>query len=64
MKEYWGYHLILDCSGCVKDRVKSRENLEAFVKTLVKRIDMTLESLPSNILQRMTLQQLAILLFN
>ncbi len=40
MKEYWGYHLILDCSECDTNRVKNRENLEKFVKALVKRIDM------------------------
>ena len=40
MKDYWGYHLILDCSECDTDSIKNRENLEQFVKTLVKRIDM------------------------
>ncbi len=37
---YWGYHLILDCQGCNKEEIASRENLTAFVKTLVVEIDM------------------------
>ncbi len=38
--EYWGYHLILDCKGCSKESVTSKENLAVFVKTLVTAIDM------------------------
>jgi S-adenosylmethionine/arginine decarboxylase-like enzyme len=38
--DYWGYHLILDCQGCNRNEVSNRENLAAFVKTLVKEIDM------------------------
>ncbi len=37
---YWGYHLILDCQGCDRNAITNRENLAAFVKTLVKEIDM------------------------
>ena len=37
---YWGYHLILDCQGCNRDKIADRENLRAFVKTLVDEIDM------------------------
>lgn len=37
---YWGYHLILDCQGCDKVKIASRDNLAAFVKTLVAEIDM------------------------
>lgn len=37
--KYFGYHLMLDCSGC-NDGIKSRANIEAFVKTLINRIDM------------------------
>lgn len=40
MGEYWGYHLILDCSNCNVEKVKSRENIETFTKALVKEIDM------------------------
>jgi S-adenosylmethionine decarboxylase len=37
---YWGYHLILDCQACNRDEISSRENLAAFVRALVKEIDM------------------------
>ncbi len=37
---YWGYHLILDCQGCVRSEIASRDNLKAFIKTLVEEIDM------------------------
>ncbi|NGX56646.1 MAG: S-adenosylmethionine decarboxylase proenzyme [Candidatus Anoxychlamydiales bacterium] len=40
MVDYWGYHLILDCSSCDKDKVASKDNIYKFVKTLVKEIDM------------------------
>lgn len=40
MSSYWGYHLILDCKACNKDKIKSGENITAFVKHLVKAIDM------------------------
>lgn len=36
--EYWGYHLILDISGC--KRVKDQEHIANFARELVKRIDM------------------------
>ena len=37
---YWGYHLILDCKTCNIESITSKENIEAFVKTLVEKIDM------------------------
>ncbi len=37
---YWGYHLILDCQACNRKEISSPENLAAFVKTLVREIDM------------------------
>ena len=37
---YWGYHLMLDCSGCNRDLMTDRNNVYNFVVTLVKRIDM------------------------
>ena len=40
MAEYWGYHLVLDCSGCDTKKVTSRDNIYDFIKTLVKEIDM------------------------
>ena len=39
MATYWGYHLMLDCSGC-NDNIKDREQIYRFVKELVARIDM------------------------
>ena len=38
--EYWGYHLILDCSNCDKAAITSEKELRAFIKTLVDTIDM------------------------
>ncbi len=35
---YWGYHLMLDCSGCIN--IDSKENIYNFIKDLVPRIDM------------------------
>ena len=37
---FWGYHLMLDCSGCERAKISSRENIYDFIKDLVKRIDM------------------------
>ncbi len=39
MAEYWGYHLMLDIAGC-NDNIKDRNQIYAFTKELVKRIDM------------------------
>jgi S-adenosylmethionine/arginine decarboxylase-like enzyme len=38
MSMYWGYHLMLDCSGC--EGITDADNIRAFVKKLVKKIDM------------------------
>lgn len=37
---YWGYHLMLDCANCNHGRITSKENIIAFAKELVKKIDM------------------------
>jgi S-adenosylmethionine/arginine decarboxylase-like enzyme len=37
---YWGYHLLLDCGKCDRTKVSSKENIAAFVKDLIERIDM------------------------
>ena len=42
---YWGYHLMLDISGC-NDSIKSRDSIYNFNKDLVKRIDMTAHGEP------------------
>lgn len=39
MSSYWGYHLMLDCSGC-NDNVSQREVIYTFIKDLVEQIDM------------------------
>jgi S-adenosylmethionine decarboxylase len=36
---HWGYHLMLDCSGC-NTGIASKDTIYNFVKDLVKRIDM------------------------
>lgn len=36
----WGYHLILDCAGCLPYTIRNKENIIMFAKTLVKKIDM------------------------
>ena len=37
---YWGYHLLLDCSGCDIVQISNKDNIYKFVKDLVDRIDM------------------------
>ena len=36
----WGYHLILDCYEADKTKITDAQNIAAFAKTLVKRIQM------------------------
>jgi S-adenosylmethionine decarboxylase len=43
---YWGYHLMLDCSGCDIESIASRDNIYNFVKDLIQRIDMTAHGEP------------------
>jgi S-adenosylmethionine/arginine decarboxylase-like enzyme len=40
MSSYWGYHLILDCKSCNKAKIQDGKQIAAFVKHLVKAIDM------------------------
>ena len=37
---FWGYHLMLDCSGCHVPSMQSRDNVYNFLKHLVRVIDM------------------------
>ena len=46
MSSHWGYHLMLDCSGCDIESISSRDNIYRFVKDLVSRIDMTAHGEP------------------
>ena len=41
---HWGYHLMLDCSGC--ENIDNRDNIYHFVKDLVKEIDMVAHGEP------------------
>ena len=45
MSSYWGYHLMLDCSGC-NDNVSQREVIYTFIKDLVEQIDMVAQGDP------------------
>lgn len=38
--EYWGYHLILDVSGCNAELMSNRQNVYNWIKKLVKDIQM------------------------
>jgi S-adenosylmethionine/arginine decarboxylase-like enzyme len=38
--DYWGYHLILDCKSCDKEKFQDPEYIKTFIKTLVEEIDM------------------------
>jgi S-adenosylmethionine/arginine decarboxylase-like enzyme len=40
MADYWGYHLIIDASGCDHEAITNAENITAFAKQLVVDIDM------------------------
>lgn len=40
MTNYWGYHLILDCSGCSHEAITSHDTIYNFTKQLVNDIDM------------------------
>jgi S-adenosylmethionine/arginine decarboxylase-like enzyme len=37
---YWGYHLMLDCAGADHEAITSGDNIAAFARALVERIDM------------------------
>lgn len=38
-KKHWGFHLMLDISGC-NDGIENKDDLKKFIKKLVKAIDM------------------------
>ena len=40
MTQAWGYHYTLDIGGCDPDLIRSKNNVEAFAKVLVDKIDM------------------------
>lgn len=49
-KSIWGYHLILDVAKCNPARIRCNNNITAFSKDLVKRIDMIAYGEPQVIL--------------
>jgi S-adenosylmethionine/arginine decarboxylase-like enzyme len=38
--DYWGYHLILDCGGCDSAMMSDYDNVDTWIRRLVKDIDM------------------------
>ena len=38
--EYWGYHLIIDCGGCDAKLMADYDNVDTWIRNLVKDIDM------------------------
>jgi S-adenosylmethionine/arginine decarboxylase-like enzyme len=38
--QYWGYHMIIDCGGCDPALMSSYENVDKWIRQLVKDIDM------------------------
>jgi len=42
--KYWGYHLLLDCSGC--ENIDNRDHIYKWIKDLVPRIDMVAHGEP------------------
>lgn len=40
MTNYWGWHLLVDCSGCDRELIGYRSQHQAFLKELIDRIDM------------------------
>lgn len=40
MSEYWGYHLVLDCGKCDKDKMSDYNTVDTWIRKLVKDIDM------------------------
>jgi S-adenosylmethionine/arginine decarboxylase-like enzyme len=40
MASFWGKHLMVDAGNCDREKIKSEENIKAFLTALVERIDM------------------------
>ena len=35
MKKFWGYHLMLDCSNCKREKITDIKNIEAFITAVI-----------------------------
>jgi S-adenosylmethionine/arginine decarboxylase-like enzyme len=46
MEKYWGYHLILDCSGCDSKQINQKTNIENFLVELINEIKMVAHGKP------------------
>jgi len=40
LKDFWGYHQILDCGGCDVSKMSDIKNVDTWIRRLVKDIDM------------------------
>jgi S-adenosylmethionine decarboxylase len=40
MKQFWGYHLMVDCSKCNKEKVKDLAHIKKFINSVVKTCKM------------------------
>ena len=36
MKNFWGYHLMIDCSACDREKVKDLNNIKKFINATVR----------------------------
>ena len=36
MRKFWGYHLMIDCMNCNKEKVKDINNIKKFINALVR----------------------------
>ena len=39
-EDVFGYHLVVNCAACDKKKISSEENIKAFTKMLIEKIDM------------------------
>ena len=44
MANYWGYHLVLDCTGCTN--ITNKEHIEKFVEDTIDSIGMIAHGKP------------------
>lgn len=49
MSKFWGYHLSIDAAGADLASISSHDNIQAFARELVKRIDMVAYGEPQTV---------------